>query len=51
MSMIGGVEYDYAVLLQRQYPRWLNFIASILMIAGLVAIIYALYIGVFTAIR
>jgi hypothetical protein len=46
-----GFARQIAVLLQRQYPRWVNFIASVLMIAGLVAIIYALYIGVSTAIR
>ena len=46
-----GFARQIAVLLQRQYPRWLNFIASVLMIAGLVAIIYLLYIGVSAAIR
>jgi hypothetical protein len=34
------------VLLQRQFPRWFNFIASVLMIAGLVAILYLAYAGV-----
>jgi hypothetical protein len=52
----AGIKFDQgfarpiAVLLQRQYPRWVNVIASALMIVGLVAIIYAAYIGVSTAI-
>ena len=39
------------VLLQRKFPRWFNFIASVLMIVGLVAILYLFYAGVSKAFR
>jgi hypothetical protein len=45
-----GFSQQISVLLQRQFPRWFNFIVGTLMIAGLVAIIYALYKVTSTAI-
>ena len=39
------------VLLRRQYPPWVTFIARTLIIAGIVAILYAAYVGVSAAIR
>ncbi|MBI5783524.1 MAG: hypothetical protein HZA69_07265 [Gammaproteobacteria bacterium] len=46
-----GFAQPITVLLQRQYPRWLNRTTGILMIAGLVAIVYVVYLGVSAAIR
>ena len=34
------------VLLQRQFPWWVNLIVGVLMIVGLVAVLYLLYVGV-----
>lgn len=41
-----GFARQITVLLQRQYPRWVNFIASALMIVGVVTIIYLVYVWV-----
>ena len=38
-----GFAHAIPVLLQRQYPRWLNATAGILMLIGLVAIVYFFY--------
>ena len=46
-----GFAHPITVLLQRQFPRWLNFITAILMIAGLVALVYVVYLGVSAMIR
>jgi hypothetical protein len=41
-----GFSQQISVLLQRQFPRWIRITVGILMIAGLVAILYSLYIGI-----
>jgi len=46
-----GFAYPITVLLQRQFPRWLNFITAVLMIAGLIAVVYVVYLGISAAIR
>ncbi len=46
-----GFSQQISVLLQRQFPRWVNFIVGTLMITGLVAILYALYTFISAAIR
>lgn len=46
-----GIAQQIPVLLQRQYPRWFNLIAGMLVIAGLVAIFYLIYVGVSSAIK
>ena len=38
-----GFAKEIRVLLQRQFPRWFNFIAATLMLVGLVCIVYLLY--------
>ncbi|PXW84919.1 hypothetical protein C8R34_1238 [Nitrosomonas sp. Nm84] len=38
-----GFSQQISVLLQRQFPRWVNFIVGTLMITGFVAILYVLY--------
>ena len=38
-----GFAHQIKVLLQRQFPGWLNIIATILMLIGLVTVIYFLY--------
>lgn len=46
-----GFSQQIAVLLQRQYPRWVNFMVGTLMVTGLVAIIYLIYVGISAAVR
>lgn len=45
-----GFAHAIPVLLQRQYPRWVNVVAAALMLVGAVAIIYAVYRGIATVI-
>lgn len=46
-----GFAHAITVLLQRQYPRWLNRAVIALMVIGLVAVVYVLYLGVSAALR
>lgn len=46
-----GFSQQIAVLLQRQFPRWVNFIVGTLMLTGLVTIIYLIYTGISIAVR
>lgn len=46
-----GFSQQISVLLQRQFPRWVNFIVGTLMITGLVSILYALYTFISRAIQ
>jgi len=38
-----GFAQAIPVLLQRQYPRWFNFTAAVLMLVGLIAVLYLAY--------
>ncbi len=46
-----GFSQQIAVLLQRQFPRWVRVVVGTLMVTGLVAILYALYTGISATIR
>lgn len=46
-----GFSQQISVLLQRQHTRWVHFLVGTLMIAGLVAIIYALYVAISVAVE
>ena len=41
-----GFAHPISVLLQRQYPRWVNIAAASLMVLGLVSVLYFFYCGV-----
>lgn len=46
----AGIKYDQGfanqipVLLQRQYPKWFNLLVAFIMLIGLIAIVYCLYL-------
>lgn len=40
-----GFARQISVLLQRQYPRWFNVIASLLVLVGVITTIYFIYLG------
>lgn len=46
-----GFSQQIAVLLQRQFPRWVRVVVGILMVTGLVSIVYALYTGISAAVQ
>jgi hypothetical protein len=46
-----GFAHPIPVLLQRQYPRWVNIFAASLMVLGLVSVLYFFYHGVTLLIR
>ena len=46
-----GFAQAIPVLLQRQYPPWLNFTSAGLMLAGVVSVLYLLYRAVINALR
>lgn len=46
-----GFSQQIAVLLQRQFPRWVRVAVGTLMVTGLVAILYALYTGISVVVR
>lgn len=46
-----GFSQQISVLLQRQFPRWVDMLVGVLMAAGLVAILYGLHTAISTAIR
>lgn len=46
-----GFSQQIAVLLQRQYSRWISLLVGTLMVVGLVAILYALYTGISAAVQ
>lgn len=46
-----GFAHAIPVLLQRQYPRWLNLTATLLMLVGLISVVYLLYRAVVAGLR
>jgi len=46
-----GFAHAIPVLLQRQYPRWFNLAAALLMLVGLISLVYLLYRALVMALR
>lgn len=46
-----GFAHAIPVLLQRQYPKWVNRIVGVLLVVGVIATLYLLYYGVVAIIR